>query len=366
MSALVVQQSSGLRGLRHLFDDWLELLNCIEDRAFNQHPAWYLAYFQRSANAVDPLDFITVRRGGELVAVFPVFAQAGRWIRRSALARDQGLHTSDCAIADQEDKRTVWRAVCNAARRGRKPGWDVFYVADTGVLETSHMARCLHPADAATFSQVKPYRCMVIDVLPYNESIAGLTSKFRNNLKRSKRRLREMGNFDLQWITRAEQIDAAFDEFLQLEMSGWKGDPGAAKDGYPEPSAIALQDWKLRFYRRVMREFANHGGVEIVLLQAAGRTVGAQVYLSLNRSSYMLKTAMEGGLKGVAPGHVMIDAALARYAEQGRVREINLMSDYSWHEPWNPRTLNYISFNHYNRSLAGFLSARRRALLTGI
>jgi hypothetical protein len=66
-------------------------------------------------------------------------------------------------------------------------------------------------------------------------------------------------------------------------------------------------------------------------------------------------------ISGFAPGHLMIDHLLQTTAEE---EQINLISNYSWHSPWNPMTLSYLSLTEYWKSIIGSVAAAGYTMTT--
>jgi CelD/BcsL family acetyltransferase involved in cellulose biosynthesis len=201
---------------------------------------------------------------------------------------------------------------------------------------------------------------MVIDLAPYGELIDGLKSKFRNNLRRSDRRLRELGSVAFRWIHGPGELAVALDTFVSLERSGWKGSESSTKAGYPRPAAIGLEDWKYAFYSALLQCFARLGAVNMLLVEVDDRAVGGQISLEIGPTNYLLKTTMDESIEGIAIGHLMINELLRKLDSDRRVDQVNLLTDYAWHEPWKPRRLDYVDTWIYNRTAVGLLAALRR------
>lgn len=356
---LAIRCLRGPEGLDEIYDGWLNLMKRIQAQSFCQHPAWFRAYVARKNSIAGDLEFWVAARNEQPIGVFPLLKRRSGPYRRASLPRDGGLYQSDFAIADGENKRDLWQTIRQALNQRRHSGWDVFSVPGEGALETATVVQCLDLDDNLTYSRPLPQQCMVIEVLPYETIRANLKSKFRNNLKRSERRLHEQGVAEFRRVNEPGQVEVAFQSLVDLELSGWKGQTTGGKAGYPNPSAIGLHEWKVTFYRNVVTEFARLGLAEIVLLDLDGKTIGAQLNILLNETCYLLKTTYDEHTSGFAPGHLMIDHLLRTAAESEQIKEINLISDYSWHSPWNPKTLSYLSLTEYRKSIIGIAAAAR-------
>ncbi len=349
--SLSIRRYQGERGLRSLYDPWTDLMTAIKRQGFFQHPAWFRAFFARPSSTPDALEFCAVYRGPSLVAVLPLI-----WTRRAAarlaeasLAGGEGLYMPDWAIADREDKARIWGLL------RRELGWDVFSVRDT--LESSSIAECLATETRFTRVVTRGSRCAVLDIMPYADALGALKKKFRGNLNNARHRLERQEQVEFLRITNPAEVDWAFTEFVAVEQSGWKGNPARKRDNYPAPAAIALKESKLKFYGNVVQQFALLGALEIYLLRVNGKTIGGQILIVLNDVSYLLKTAFDEDAREFSPGHLLLEFAYRCYADEGRITELNMISDYDWFKNWNPRYLDYVSIKDFNFTVSGVLGS---------
>ena len=111
MPSLVVDRCEGLDGLKQLSSAWRTLAGRLPRPHFNQMPEWYEAYFCALQPASDRVNFLSVHRGGELVAVAPIMRDPrSGWVRRTALANDRGIYTADLVIDPEESPGAIWRS----------------------------------------------------------------------------------------------------------------------------------------------------------------------------------------------------------------------------------------------------------------
>jgi len=91
----------------------------------------------------------------------------------------------------------------------------------------------------------------------------GVNTKHRRELNRQWRRLAEKLDGELEVRDRAGE-DAAIEDFLAIESSGWKGREG---------TAFACDPSHAEFFRRICRALADQGRLELLSLQAGERIV---------------------------------------------------------------------------------------------
>jgi CelD/BcsL family acetyltransferase involved in cellulose biosynthesis len=353
--SLSLHEVQGLEGLLQVYDDWLGLMSAIQHQSIFQHPAWYLAYFKSRKPDELEINFFCVFKGTLLVAVFPITFESRGVIKVAQLPRTIALFNSDFAISDRENKTEIWGYVQQKLNDHNATRWDVFLVRGEGAMENSCVVQCV-PGSSGSFTfEETAHRCDVIEVQEYADSIALLKGNFRRDLKRRKRKLAEEAGVEYSYVSEPPLIEEAFDLFVDLEQSGWKGRTDTSKAGYAAPSAIGLNEWKYSFYRDLLVEFARLGVTEICCIRANKKPIAVQLCVVLNDTSFMLKTAYDETAKRYSPGHLGIDYLLKRYSSGKTVKYINLLTDYTWHSNWNPSKLGYLQVTQFNNTIIGRL-----------
>ena len=125
-----------------------------------------------------------------------------------------------------------------------------------------------------------------------------LGSKHFRDLGRRRRKLeREVG--DITFVERAGD-PRAVDDFLELEVAGWKGNTGTALACGPGAE----------FFRMICRGFAEAGRLQMFAMQAADRTVAIQSSLIAGDGLFCFKIAYDESLKSFSPGtQLMVETA---------------------------------------------------------
>ncbi|HVH67084.1 MAG TPA: GNAT family N-acetyltransferase [Gemmatimonadales bacterium] len=212
----------------------------------------------------------------------------------------------------------LWRTLCNSG------GCDVIrieHVPDGS--PTLHAAR--------TVARELGWRCLVLPTFltpwcPLSRLTAwdhGLTRKFRHNVRRSERRLGELGEVRLQVATGGTRLKQALDVFFHLEASGWKGRSG---------SAVAQRPQVRRFYDGLVDR--SRAQVWIPVLTVSGAPVAAYVLRVNGRSIFALKTSYDESYSRYAPGQVLT-ARLIRYGLERGMEMFDFMADRArWKDDW--------------------------------
>ncbi|MFC4172929.1 GNAT family N-acetyltransferase [Microvirga sp. GCM10011540] len=126
-----------------------------------------------------------------------------------------------------------------------------------------------------------------------------LSAQRRSELRRYRRRLSEQGKLEVVCHRAPEEVRRAFEEFLVLEASGWKGRHGSALSQRSQATAT--------FTRSMIDGLARHGLAHVVALRLNGRMVAAQIILRCGRAAFTCKTAYDESLRSHAPGLVLME-----------------------------------------------------------
>lgn len=341
----------GRHGLAEITDDWRALAALIPRRSFEHLPEWYRSYAEALEADDESLRFYTVHASGALQAIIPLKATRLRLMRRTVnvvtLPFDDHLPFGDIVCDPAVDVAQLGTALLDHLRHSAGSRWDLLVLPR--VLDgaaAGHLA-----SRVPTFRRARGAQggCDVV-VLGEAEGVRSLISgKFARDLRRRANKLRQQGAVEFEVASGQADLMRAFEEFLAVEASGWKGRAGAG-------TAIALSPRLVNFYRALIENFSAIGGCEISLLRVAGRCVAAQFALVVDGSWYLLKMGYDESLSAMAPGNLLVEHALERHCAGSGVAEVNLVSDAQWHQSWNPASTDVHTHYVANRTITGLLT----------
>lgn len=322
----------GLDGLLRLAADWHRLTAAMPDRGFHHLYETHVAYVQRMARAHGPMVFLALHDGGRVRAICPLEPQRhtilGRRQRAWGLAAGLGDVPRDVICpADDEARRELLPRVVGLLQGARDyRGWLVF----ERILETSVVWQCLHTLNPATFcTDVVGATAYISSDKPFKTVMAGLARNFRQNLRTQRNRLAAHTNVHLERAADPRSVAAAFEQFLEVEASGWKGTSG-------EKSALILKPGPLAWHREMIETLHGDERCEIDTLHADGRCIGAQFCLRNGAEYAVLKTGYDEQYSRVAPGHLLLEEALRRSCEDPQIERLNMVGDAAWLTVWRP------------------------------
>ena len=138
-----------------------------------------------------------------------------------------------------------------------------------------------------------------------NEYKKGWSGKRRKNINRAIRKANEAGKITFETVTCTDgQFQAAFESFLKLESSGWKGQHGTALASTPQLKAFAMAGLA-----------AQNQSPEIHIDQISldGEVIAANANMISQGTAFCLKAGYNEDFSHLSPG-VLLDSFLLRRA----------------------------------------------------
>ena len=154
---------------------------------------------------------------------------------------------------------------------------------------------------------------------------AGRRPGLRQELRRRRRRLEEVGKLELVVEDGQERLEELLDEGMRVEQSGWKGERGTAIG-----SAAATR----AFYQAVGAEAARAGALRLGFLRLDGRAIAFDFAMEHRGVHYLLKTGYLDELRRYGPGMLLREGMLRRAFELGLARYEFLGHDDPWKMEW--------------------------------
>ena len=355
-------------GLDALYDDWLALVESESARCFYNDPDWFRCYLRSRAPLEPPVTFFGAYRAGELVAVLPLqrLPASRPWGRRIVrMPVESQLQLPDCAVRESEDAASVIAFILDRMQSEYGWNWDSLVVGDA--LEDSRIAQTLERLPGRSLNSRQSGECSVVPLRPYDETLAGMKAKFRQNLNRARRMIAALDDADFSIVTRVEDVDRVFQEFIELEAAGWKGGKGKTRGDIARPAAIALNAKKRRFHEAAVHAFAVRGAVEIFCVRAAGKLIGAEVWLVTGETCYALKTAYDEAFRKLSPGVMAFDLGYQQHAGRPETTRVNTITATAAVDDWLPEKIGVRPLRAVQLDAARTLfRARRRAAPAGL
>jgi CelD/BcsL family acetyltransferase involved in cellulose biosynthesis len=307
-------------------------------------PGWFRAW--HDAYGEGELRLLSVRRGDDLAGVLPVEVKGG------ATLSPTNTHTPLFGpVADgPEVEAALVRELLGAARSRVELAY-----ADPATRWFATLV------DALPGSRRSDRRSAIVQTVarsPYVSTAGGWDAylaersrKFVKELGRLRRRLAERGAVEFSVHTDVAGVDAALEEFVALESSGWKTGAG---------TAIASRAASRRFYAAIARWAAEHGWLRLAFLRLDGRAVAAEFDIACAGALYSLKCGFDSEYRAFGPGQLLTHDCLRLAFDEGLASYEFLGTDEPYKMSWTDATRERVRVRSFRRTVSGDLSAITR------
>lgn len=309
------------------FEGMESVWNETVERASLAHPflrhEWVRTWWE-SFGADGRLHIIVVRSAGRILAIAPLMWDTtwmyGVPVRRLRLLQNDHTPRTDIIVAErpQDSYRAIWQSLLDISGQ-----WDVLQLSQipSASQTLSTLLSLAADGDHATGtwkSDDSPY--LSLDYT-WDSYCAGLAPKLKQNLRNRWSRLETVGHTTLQVLEDRSDVQAASDEALHLEASGWK---------YGAGTAVGSDPWTHHFYTTLARRAADRGWLRLLFLTVNNRRI-ATAYSACYRDRLMfLKTGYDPAFAKYSPFTLLTHAAL-RDAFAARLAEVDFLGNS---EPW--------------------------------
>jgi len=174
-----------------------------------------------------------------------------------------------------------------------------------------------------------------------------MSSKFKANLRNYERLMGKKIGPVVHEITvqcAGADIDFHFNQFLDIEKSGWKGEKG---------TAITQMEGSNNFHYSLCKTAASHGQLRWYKLFADDHLVAMNMVIHRASDLWVVKTAYHEKYRSFSPGAIGITKLLHSAVEDVGISKVRMISNYSWLDRWHPTREVYHGARIFNRNLLG-------------
>jgi CelD/BcsL family acetyltransferase involved in cellulose biosynthesis len=248
---------------------------------------------------------LVVREGGRWTACLPVrrVRVAGR-----GLVLRSWLHLYaflGMPLVDREQPVRALEALLAAGVRENLSGVLILQKLPTDGAAAAAVHEALAACDLVTLLEISHERA-TLQRIEGDGYLEHLGSHHLREMRRLSRRLSDELGSPAEVVDRA--LDrAAVETFLRLEATGWKGRQG---------TAMASQLGDAEFFRALCDGFRASGRLQLLALEAGGRTAAMKCNLSAGSGLFCFKIAQDDELNRFSPGVQLEHANVACFAER--------------------------------------------------
>lgn len=327
-----VEIVSGLSGLVSLREDWRALSARNQEAPFYTLYEWCWAYLQHLEEEPDRLLFAALRENGDCYGILPLLPE-----RRSTMLGPKvpllrvpmraNMDLSDLPLDSSISIADWWPQLTRAlVETGNRSIALLIPAATADGIAVNQAAKLA----TRVILRRQGHSCYFDCSGNYESLSRAYTTRLAKILKRSRRALLCIGELAIQTYADGRERQDAFNEFLRLEASGWKGETGAG-------SAIALTERSRRFFESLYLGDIAVPGAEINLLTVDGRPIAGQLCIRRGGALSLLKIAFDQSMEKNSPGSVLLDMLLQRTCADPNTCAVSLVTGRPWMEIWGPK-----------------------------
>jgi len=288
--------------------EWSGLVLETQSAGLFVSPLWATNYGRHRKRAGVVRCYVVGRtRTGRLVGIVPMVRGFGSF-RASCAA---GEYESDWCCDPSYARAFLTRAAGALSRQSR--WW--LYIALNVIRESSPLLAAVRELqrDGQVRCQFRPG----YDIPYLITDRAGADAldipdrKYRGELRRRRRKLEEMGKLRFQEVRDLTGLDAALEQFIRVEASGWKTRAG---------SAIASEPDAWEFWRHLAHAAASAGVLRLHLLWLNDQVVSGQLGIVWGDRYHCLKLGFDEQYRTLGPGALMTLHAIQTCLDDPAIR----------------------------------------------
>jgi CelD/BcsL family acetyltransferase involved in cellulose biosynthesis len=243
-------------------------------------------------------------RGDRLVAGLPLFVRRRLGLRTLEFVGGTKAALADVVVHPNEGDSTA-AEVADAGNGSDHDFANVF-----GLPAGSRLARTPAWNDVRLIERLE---APVLDLSDGWDAVyeRKFSARARQNRRRRRRQLEQLGSVELSIARRPEELGPAFDDAARLYALRWRG----KREGSGLMSATGAA-----FYRSALLRLAGKDVPRVLTLRLDGRPVAANVYLQLSQTLYGLVMAFDPAFARYAPGSEALHSTLEAAADEGVTR----------------------------------------------
>ncbi|MFQ5499369.1 MAG: GNAT family N-acetyltransferase [Candidatus Zixiibacteriota bacterium] len=329
-----IESASTPSELKALADQWDTLAFAMPQESPFIAYSWVDAFARCHLAADQAFLCIVARNGQELVGLIPLICTNKNvpGVRVSSLATPYDPHiTSVDFVLDKSNSQETIRKLL-AGISESCPRWVALRLQRiphlSPTLQTVRRGisgHCCLIDDAGAGSYIETEG----DIAQYMDSLG---NNHRRNLRKANSRLKNQGNISVEFVTGNKVTDEHYEQFLQLELAGWKG---------RRKTAILANDSLRSSYSSAVDRLKSSGHIEFHFLRCNDRLLAAHLATRIGSTVTVVKIAFDESQSRLSPGALLFERLVQRSFEDPAVRIIDCLTDMAWHRPWKMKRRQY-------------------------
>ena len=180
----------------------------------------------------------------------------------------------------------------------------------------------------------------------FEQYLSNRSGKFRNYLKRMKKKLGEKGKMSFLSYSDYPTLSDAYDDLLTIEKSSWKHKHG---------TAISNISRQKHFYWLLSQGAAKRKRLHLVFLYLDQKPIAYNIGMISNNSYKYLKTSYDAAYRSSSPSTILRAHLIEKLINHG-VREFDFPGEpYEWEAQWAKELRWHQSIIIYNKTAKSWL-----------
>ncbi len=227
------------------------------------------------------------------------------------------------------------------------PGWDAFRCTlvdgSPAAKMFVEMATKRQYAVTSVHHSTSPY----ISLPPQPEAyFSGLSKNFRDNLKKSEKRLGQAGKTAVRFYTTPDEVEEFLGVILSIERRSWKEKAGTSITANPVQEG---------FYRRILPRAAANQWLMGTVLSVDGNPISYAMGIIFERVYYNLKASYDESMRATGAGSFIYQPIIHELYRR-KVYICDFMGECEEYKMrWTDRTYSRTTYMLYNQSIRGRL-----------
>jgi len=341
----------GRSGLEAIVADRKRLETTLDAGRLANFVDWYTSYLDALCEDCSKVLFCTVRQGDRGVAVVPFRLTSRRTcgirIPGLELLNEPRMPTGDSIVTDGSDPKGYARLLMDELLRTVRPRPQ--YIRLVNVLADCPLAPAMADHEGCSSLRERVSGSAWCPVVSEEQFLSRLSKNFARKLRQYRRRLDDAGGAVFSTVAAAAQVASAFEEFLRVESSGWKGEQGTR-------TALRFDVPLGSFYRVLLSRFADRDRCRIHLMRVGQRVVAAECSITSGESIYLLKIGFDEDYARLSPGIMLLDYVFRHCAGTASIRRLDFTTEMPWMKDWQPLCDDVLDLLVFRRTVRGRLA----------
>ena len=337
-----VKEVAGRKGLMSIGEDWQSLTERISSPHYFHYHQYYQSFVDAFLSDGSDLHYFLIYEDEILRAIFPMrkrtFTCFGFSIASFEVPLNSTSSLSDI-ISDTGEVRIIDALFDYLDSKNEA----CHIIKIPSNLEDSHLGQIL--TDLNSHRSI----CIVDDLNDYLDKelldLAG--SRFQKKSRsvyRKLKKLKELGGLEFLIVSDREELRAAYQEFKEVEGSGWKGRAGFAVKETPEDD---------RYLMSLIDTFAAINCCRIYLLKLKNQTIAAEFCILTKTTCYFKKIGYNETYSKLSPGVILMEFVFHHLSVENRFEEFNFITHFNFYQLWSPKSRRVYDRYLFNYTVKG-------------